>query len=160
MENAVKALYISAGVLIGVMILSLGVVLYSNLQGYVENANEQTKFNEQAQFNARYTKYINVNDSSVDPQFELTIQDIVSVAGDAYENNYSYNPNTSEWNEENNSLYIAIYLDGYGRIDKSIKENMVDLLRDNTSKRYKCQSEDVLYGNNTGKIYKMTFSEI
>ena len=36
MENAVKALYIAAGVLMAVMVLSLAAVLYSSLQNYVE----------------------------------------------------------------------------------------------------------------------------
>ena len=36
MENAARALYISAGVLIAVMILSLAGVLYSSMQGYVQ----------------------------------------------------------------------------------------------------------------------------
>ena len=39
MENAVKALYIAAGVLMAVMVLSLAAVLYSSLQSYVEDTN-------------------------------------------------------------------------------------------------------------------------
>ena len=35
MENAVKALYIAAGVLMAVMVLSLAAVLYSSIQSYV-----------------------------------------------------------------------------------------------------------------------------
>ena len=45
MENAVKALYMAAGVLIGIMILSLAVVLFSSLQGYMEETNKQIMFN-------------------------------------------------------------------------------------------------------------------
>ena len=41
MENAVKALYIAAGVLITVMVLSLAAVLYASLQGYVDNTKKQ-----------------------------------------------------------------------------------------------------------------------
>ena len=82
MENAVKALYMAAGVLIGIMILSLAVVLFSSLQGYMEETNKQIMFNEVTRFNAKYTKYVDT---------ELTIQDIITVAGEAYENNKSYN---------------------------------------------------------------------
>ena len=64
MENAVKALYIAAGVLMGVMILSLAVVLHSGLQGYVETSNKETRFNELTRFNAKYTKYIDVDSSA------------------------------------------------------------------------------------------------
>ena len=68
MENAVKALYMAAGVLIGIMILSLAVVLFSSLQGYMEETNKQIMFNEVTRFNAKYTKYVDT---------ELTIQDIM-----------------------------------------------------------------------------------
>lgn len=149
MENAVKALYIAAGVLMGVMILSLAVVLYSNLQGYIENSNDQIRFNELTRFNTKYTKYINTG---------LTIQDIVTVAGEAYEDNSSYNPDTSAWDENPNSLYVAIYLDGT-RIDTSIREKMVELLETNTENTYKCESNNVEYSDNTGRIYKMSFSK-
>lgn len=151
MENAVKALYIAAGVLMGVMILSLAVVLHSGLQGYVETSNKETRFNELTRFNAKYTKYIGV---------DLTIQDIVTVASEAYENNNSYNPETSEWNDVGpNSLYVAIYLEGYGRIDTQIKEKMVELLENNTGKTYQCSNDNVKYSDNTGRIYSMNFSE-
>lgn len=151
MENAVKALYIAAGVLMGVMILSLAVVLHSGLQGYVETSNKETRFNELTRFNAKYTKYIDV---------DLTIQDIVTVASEAYENNNSYNPETSAWNDVGpKSLYVAIYLDGYGRIDTQIKEKMVELLETNTEKTYQCSNDNVKYSDNTGRIYSMNFSE-
>lgn len=151
MENAVKALYIAAGVLMGVMILSLAVVLHSGLQGYVETSNKETRFNELTRFNAKYTKYIGV---------DLTIQDIVTVASEAYENNNSYNPETSAWNDVGpKSLYVAIYLDGYGRIDTQIKEKMVELLETNTGKTYQCSNDNVKYSDDTGRIYSMNFSE-
>ena len=54
MENAVKALYIAAGVLMGVMILSLAVVLHSGLQGYVETSNKETRFNELKIINVKF----------------------------------------------------------------------------------------------------------
>lgn len=152
MENAVKALYMAAGVLIGIMILSLAVVLFSSLQGYMEETNKQIMFNEVTRFNAKYTKYVDT---------ELTIQDIITVAGEAYENNKSYNINPNAWNESSNSLYIAIYLENNGRIDQKMGENgeMIELLGNNNAsvQKYKCANSDVEYSENTGKIFKMTF---
>ena len=58
-----------------------------------------------------------------------------------------------------NSLYVAIYLDGYGRIDTQIKEKMVELLETNTEKTYQCSNDNVKYSDNTGRIYSMNFSE-
>ena len=152
MENAVKALYMAAGVLIGIMILSLAVVLFSGLQGYMEETNKQIMFNEVTRFNAKYTKYVDT---------ELTIQDIITVAGEAYENNKSYNIDPNAWNESSNSLYIAIYLENNGRIDQKMGENgeMIELLGNNNAsvQKYKCANSDVEYSENTGKIFKMTF---
>ena len=152
MENAVKALYMAAGVLIGIMILSLAVVLFSSLQGYMEETNKQIMFNEVTRFNAKYTKYVDT---------ELTIQDIITVASEAYENNKSYNIDPNAWNESSNSLYIAIYLENNGRIDQKMGENgeMVELLGNNNAsvQKYKCANSDVEYSENTGKIFKMTF---
>ena len=134
------------------MILSLSVVLFSSLQGYMEETNKQIMFNEVTRFNAKYTKYVDT---------ELTIQDIITVAGEAYENNKSYNIDPNAWNESSNSLYIAIYLENNGRIDQKMGENgeMVELLGNNNAsvQKYNCANSDVEYSENTGKIFKMTF---
>lgn len=152
MENATKALYISAGVLMGVMILSLAVMLFSSLQSYVGEYKKQVEFNELNAFNNKYQQYINTEQ-------KLTIQDIVTAAGTAYEDNSSFNSDPNEWKEiSKNSLYIGIFLNG-NRIDQSIKENMKSLLEQNTNKKYKCTASDVKY-NSAGRIYEMHFSEV
>ena len=97
MENATKAMLIAAGVLIGMMILSLGVALFSELNSYVETSNEQIKFNEQNSFNTQFTKYANM---------DLTIQDIVTVANLAHENNVLYNASIGD------PFYITVLLGG------------------------------------------------
>lgn len=148
MENAVKALYIAAGVLMGVMVLSLGVALFSNLQSYVEASQEQIKFNELTSFNTQFTRYINC---------DLTIQDIITAAGKAYESNSSYNPDPNQWgNPDSKSLYVAVYLNGT-RIDKTIKENMVDLLETNLGNTYKCEANNIVYSDETARVYIVEF---
>lgn len=158
MENATRALYIAAGVLIGLMIISLAVVLFSGLQSYVEEYRRQIEFNELNTFNNKYQKYINVDTANniLEP---LTIQDIVTVAGIAYEDNSSLNVNPEEWEDiSENSLYVGIFLDGV-RIDRTIKEEMQNLLAQSIDKKYRCAAADVRY-NRVGKIYEMHFSEI
>ena len=156
MENAVKALYIAAGVLIGVMILSLGVALFASLQNYVDSAQERVEFNELNSFNTQFTKYINYENGV--RQYELTIQDIITAAGRANENNSSYNLDTTQWQESESFLYVSVYLNGI-RIDKNIKEQMVNLLGDNLGKKYKCTSSDVKYSNETARVYRVDFFE-
>lgn len=74
MENATKALYIAAGVLMGIMILSLGVILFSSLQSYIDEYKEEIEFNELNTFNNKYQKYVATEQN-------LTIQNIITVAG-------------------------------------------------------------------------------
>ena len=99
MENAVRALYITAGVLIAVMVLSLAVLLYKSLQGYVEDANQQIKYNDINSFNTKYMNYANKT---------VTIQDVVTVASIEYENNRSHDIDINQWNANPNALYVPI----------------------------------------------------
>ena len=146
MENATKALYIAAGVLIGIMILSLAVMLFSSLQSYVEEYKNQIEFNNLNAFNSRYQKY-------VDDDVTVTIQDVVTVAGMAYEDNSSFNIEPTEWQDiSESSLYVGVFLDG-NRIDQTIKEDMQSLLTDNTESRYRCTVEY----NSIGRIHVVSF---
>ena len=138
MENATKALYIASGVLIGVMILSLGIMLFSSLQSYVAEYKNQIEFNELNSFNSKYQVY-------ADEGRTITIQDIVTVAGMAYEDNSSFDIDPNKWGDlSQSSLYIGVYLNGT-RIDQTIKENLQTLLKENTGKKYKCRSENFRY---------------
>lgn len=151
MENATKALYIAAGTLVGVMILSLAVMLFSSLQSYVEEYKEQIEVNNLNAFNSKYQKYINTDGV-------ITIQDIVTIAGSAYEDNSSFNVDPNAWNDiSKNSLYVGVYLKDK-RIDQTIKTNMQELLEKNTNKKYQCKTSDVKY-NSVGRIYEIRFSE-
>ena len=155
MENAVKALYIAAGVLITVMVLSLAAVLYASLQGYVDNTNKQIKFNSVNSFNTKYLKYINI--SNGEKQFDLRIQDIITIASATYENNRSNNIDINQWDATPNSLYVEVLLNGT-RIDQTINEQMVELLQTNKDTTFQCSANDVLISENTGQVYSISFS--
>ena len=154
MENAVKALYIAAGVLMAVMVLSLAAVLYSSLQSYVEDTNKQIQYTQVDSFNTEYLNYVNSNDGKV-----LTIQDVISAASSAYENNYNKNPDTSQWKAGPSTLYVQVLLNGR-RIDQTINENMVSLLERNKDTKFSCKASDVLIGDSTGQVYGINFTEI
>ena len=153
MENATKAMLIAAGVLIGVMILSLGVALFSELEAYVESSHERMKFNEQNSFNTQFLKYINY--MGTEKQFDLTIQDVVTAANLAFENNKSYNATEDERGNQS-SLYVAVYLNN-SPIEADIDEKSVELLADNIGKTYKCRNSDIVYSGETGRIYEVYF---
>ena len=76
MENATKALLIAAGVLIGIMVISLGVSLYVSLGSYVDSTKEQLELNEISKFNTQFLKYNNTildESGSEVPSFTLRI---------------------------------------------------------------------------------------
>lgn len=152
MENATKAMLIAAGVLIGVMILSLGVALFSELQEYVESSHEAMRFTELKAFNNQFTVYLDR---------ELTIQDVVTVANMAHENNMEYNITDSieidEVRGDSSSVYVAVYLDG-GSIEANIQDILTQLLADNTKTKYTCSGLTI--SEVTGRVYEVNFEEI
>lgn len=159
MENAAKALYIASGVLIGALIIVLGVTLFANLQVYVEESQEQIKFNDLNSFNTKYTNYINSIDEGRTLDFELKIQDVITAANLAYENNLklnydAYKNGSPDPNEGN--LYVAVYL-GTTRMDGN--KDINNILQNNLEKVYVCKSTDVVYNMNSGRVCKVTFKE-
>lgn len=97
MENASKALLMAAAVLVGVMLLSLGVYLFSIFGDYgtqISNRIEQSKID---QFNSQFFKYENNK--------EVRIHDIISLANLAKQYNQS-NGYTSDSN-----FYIKVTIE-------------------------------------------------
>lgn len=147
MENAVKALLVAAGVLIGIMILTLGVSLYTSLSGYIESTQNEIIANETLKFNNQFTKFINYNEDADIVEFTLTIQDIVTVANTAYENNKQGND------------YVAVKLDGVV-LEKNITSNSAEILSNALGQEYKCSSTDIKISQITGRVYEVNFYKI
>ena len=82
MENASNALLIAAGVLIGIMILSIAVFLFVNFSSISRDAQSTITANQLQEFNAKFSIYENRKD--------LTIYDVITVANLAKQNNYEY----------------------------------------------------------------------
>ena len=61
MENASKALLMAAGVLIGILILSLMVTLFLSAREVSSRHDQVKKTEEVEQFNANFTKYVGKN---------------------------------------------------------------------------------------------------
>lgn len=158
MEDAVKALLIAAGVLIGLMILTLGVTLFSSLSEYADSSQKQIEENALQKFNEQFTKYINCGDSSgATPEFNVTIQDVVTVANIAYENNKNYGLD----NADAYNYYVTINIAGVANnIEKNITEEAANLLKEKSvGKLYKCTYSNVKTNSNTGRVYEVTFQE-
>lgn len=147
MENASNALMIAAGVLIGLLILSLGVYLIHIFGDYVSNTQAEVAENTLAQFNQEYLKYNGLDN--------LTIQDIVTVKNNALENNFSYsNYNTTQIAGENNA-FVDVYIGTTRILDKSDEELLRIELQNLEPNEYKCQ---VKVSSVTGRVFKVIFT--
>lgn len=149
MENAVKALLMAAGVLIGVLVLSLGATLYSSLSSYTDEVHENLEQNALDKFNAQFTGYV---------RDDLTIQDIVTVANIAYENNIKYDVDVL--NE--NSYYVQVILKddaGERAIENVIKEQASELLETNLGNTFECTNKDTQFSTVTGRIMSIKFEK-
>ncbi len=180
MENATKALLIVAGVLIGIMVLSLGVALYYSLQGYISDTQDTMEQNANTQFNTQFLKYINMQPDSNGTvtyggkrygiDFKLRIQDIITAANIAYQNNIELNPDFASMPDEDyneNNLYVKVNATLYSasgesitipNLQKIVDEQADDLLsKYDANYQYKCYSTDVLISQITGRVYEITF---
>ena len=102
MENASKALFIAAGVIIAIMVISLGVYLFITFGQAASDTHEQVREYQLNQFNSQYTKY--------DKRSDLTIYDVVTVANMATKNNIS-NELTNANRGNDATYYIEVILD-------------------------------------------------
>lgn len=184
MENATKALFIATGVLIGLMILSLGIALYYSLQGYISDTQDTMELNANSQFNTQFLNYINMqpdtsgtvtyNEEKYRIDFKLRIQDIITAANIAYQNNIEHNPDIltmtdTEYSDliNENNLYVTVNATLYSasgtsetitHLEKIVNERATELLSIyDDDYQYKCYSADVKISQVTGRVYEITF---
>lgn len=81
MENASKALLMAAGTLIGMLVLSLAVYLFTTFSGTATQISKENAKKQVDQFNSQFTSLDGKN---------VTIYDVVSTANLATENNIYY----------------------------------------------------------------------
>ena len=102
MENASKALIMAGGVLISLLVISLGVYLFIDFGNSAKETHKIVKEKQIEQFNSQYTSYAGRED--------LTIHDVITVANMATQNNIYYELDKSSNRNKNGSYYIAVNL--------------------------------------------------
>lgn len=157
MEDAVKALIIAAGVLIGLMVISLGVTLFTSLGKYSDDAQEKIEGYALQKFNEQFLSFINCADDGSEIEFTLTIHDIITAANIAYENNQNYGLTQAE----DFNYYVTVNMPGTDNDNLQNKTNskVADLLKENLDKKYICAPKDVQINPNTGRVCVINFSE-
>ena len=144
MENASNALIMAAGVLIGVLILSLAIFLITDFGQTSSEINQRVTDQQLVEFNANFTSY--------EGKEGLTIYDIVSVAGFARENNNYY---------DNQDYYKVTVKIGNKEIQNYSSDNLNNLIKEeqNTTPlpQYKCSVKE--YHDN-GRVKTVIFTKI
>ena len=90
MENASRALLIAAGVLVGVLLLSLAVYLFTIFGNFGSEMSIQMNQKNISEFNSQFTKYESYQDENGDWQNLCRAHDVVTIANLAKENNWQY----------------------------------------------------------------------
>ena len=146
MENVTKALLIAAGVLIGIIILSLAVYLSNIIGAHAAKIQEKIDSNAIIRFNEEFLKYNGLKN--------LTIQQVITLKNYALENNneyFGYN-----W-ESDRATGVNDYIDVYLKGNIILGSNDEVLLKSEMNKKFKC-TVDV--STITGRVYKVEFTEI
>lgn len=162
MENASKALLMAAGVLIGILILSLTIYLFTSFASTSSEVHKENVKQQRDQFNSQFTSYEGKDDN--------TIYSIVTVANLATETNkyYEYNKRNSQTNGKD--YYISVRFNG-NFIERGLNNTATQITNDynsliadeikkinNTSldlPRYNCK---VKISGETGRVYLVEFT--
>ena len=124
MENASKALIMAGGVLIGILVLSLGLYLFMTFAQGAAKINDKIAENQMAEFNSNYTSCVGRED--------ITIYDIITILSRAKEFNDTLGEDSSIRNSEE---YITINLQQPGKRTKT------DILQDYIGKSSDIQDD-------------------
>lgn len=144
MENVSKALIMAAGILIGIMILSMVIYLFQGATQIPKKYNEKLEKEKIEAFNSKFEVYNTEN---------ISAQDIVTVINMAVDNNRDYII-------ENIDYYINVYLNGK-IVNEYSEEQKVNLMKQVEVKDnifpFKCKN--IVYSNITGRIIEIEFIE-
>lgn len=146
MENASKALLMVATVLVGILILSIGVYLFSIFGDFSSETAKQIEEKKISEFNAQFYKYLG--------QKECRAHDIVTVANLANENNKNNEYTDSDRNT--GTYYIKVIVDGKS-YEGETNDTYMQFLKDNPVTNFKCTKVEI--NNNTKLVKSITFEK-
>ena len=171
MENASKALIMAAGILIGVMIISIGVYFFSQLSNASGQISKRLSDSQITEFNVQFLKYQSSKDESGHLIANCSAHDIISICNLARQNNYNYYSNQFEniGDAKNELYYITVIAGGESNFELKensyedfIKRNDIEYLTDEEGKpipkkvMFKCKVDT---NSKTGRVNKITFSK-
>ena len=162
MENASKALIMAASILIGIMVVSFAVYIFSLFGDFAYNVESNREAQQLESFNSNFSKYKGLTD--------ISPHDIVSVINMAQENNKKYGYSKSDASSvSNNDSYIKVNIAGIAgkpewwdedEIATFLTDNMLNNLDDSNKEilsRFTCT--DVKYGEASKRVYEIDFKK-
>lgn len=154
MENASKALIMAAGVLIGILIISLGVFLFLDFASTSSTLHAQMRQEQIDQFNAQFTSYEAKDDN--------TIYDILTLVNLAKNNNNYYELDK----KEENNYYITINMNNetnHSNLEKlsetKLNEFVKEDIRNQTEGKLPIYNCKVEISQNTGLVSIVKFTK-
>ena len=150
MENASNALIMAAGVLIGILILSLAVFLFSDFGATTREINSKMEEKQLSEYNAQYTVYVGRED--------VTIYDIITIVNLARENNNYY----KDFSNYEKNYKVTVKLDGKAIGDDKDEETLIkdygDIDANNGEFTTIFKGDEPKYHTTTGRIKIVEFS--
>lgn len=151
MENASKALIMAGGVLIGILLLSLAVYLFIDFGTTSAKINDKNAQQQIVEFNSKFTSY--------EGKTNLTIYEVLTVAGYAKENN--------EYYKGLDQYKVEVVLIGQGSIQTKKEEEKISMIEADIDISkitgslpiYQCIIPQDAYSEN-GRIKKIQFKRI
>lgn len=146
MENASKAIIMAGGILIAVIIMTIGVYVFATFGGSSKDIQEQLNSRNLAEFNNNFTKF---QDSK-----EITIHDIISLANFARQYNVDMGLNYRD------KSYINVCI-GKTNLSNDTTQD-IELLKSKSTngkeiKYYECQK--IEYYEDTKRVNRIVFTE-
>lgn len=161
MENASKALLMAAGVLIGILILSLAVYLFISFGGTSADIHDKVQKDQLAKFNTQFTNY--------ETKDSVTIYDIISVANLATENNKENQLQKKSAPTTGNDNYITVKLKGrcieggentdVKQLEKEYNQRIVEDINTQNNGELKKYKAKTYISKETGRVYLIDFIE-
>lgn len=160
MENAARALTMAAGVLIGIMIISIAVYLFTSLgntSSEIYSKVEQTKIDK---FNSQFLKYYRLD--------TCTAHDIVSIANLAKNSNEYYELEEGSGYNYYVNVSVKGYIDSKGskneedNFEKLDDAKYTEFIKNNSTNEEKSEIKyftctKISQSNITGRVYQITF---
>jgi len=138
MENASKALLLAGGVLIGLIVISIGVYLFNS---YRENA---ISYNKQMQ--ATEIRKFNVNFTNFEGRTDITIHEIITLTNFAIQH------------KKETGIHVTISILEPGNQDLVSTCDSVELIKNNSEDNFKCS--EINDKDKDGKIDFISFERI